>query len=196
MRRVLDILIVAMVIGLIVSLFVWRQELTRSDGRVEGVRNALNTLREELSVRSALADTEGQTTRHPIRIEADWFAQGLPVNAFVHANQPWMDIADVDDFAPFPTDPILKKSEQAGFWYNPNLGVIHARTPEQFTDQRTLDLYNQVNSTSLSELPSPPQPNHAPSSQELADVESAPTEPTAPAVRRTLRAQANAPTDP
>jgi hypothetical protein len=51
-----------------------------------------------------------------------------------------------------PPDPVLHRKAQAGFWYNPNRGVVRARVPGQGESGAALDLYNQLNNSGLKEL--------------------------------------------
>src|SRR5690606_29054642 len=71
-------------------------------------------------------------------------------------------VAPEGDTHDHPPDPVLISKEQAGFWYNPALGVFRARVPQQVTAQETLTLYNRVNGTALLSLPVSDDPARQP----------------------------------
>jgi hypothetical protein len=73
----------------------------------------------------------------------------------VPARQPWLDIAPPGDKSDHPSDPVITRGTQAGFWYNPNRGLFRARVAPQFNEEDTLELYNRLNNSNLRALPQP-----------------------------------------
>jgi hypothetical protein len=56
-------------------------------------------------------------------------------------------------------------SKRAGYWYNPNQGIVRARVPVGISDDRALRLYNRINGTALTSIYSKealPKPSEAP----------------------------------
>ncbi|MEM6332475.1 MAG: hypothetical protein AAF823_03950 [Planctomycetota bacterium] len=86
-------------------------------------------------------------------VDPAWFGERKPVNRLDDADRPWIDVAPPGDTGDHPPDPVLKRSTQAGFWFNPTTGAVRARVPMQGTAAATLELYNAVNAVGLSELP-------------------------------------------
>ena len=75
------------------------------------------------------------------------------MNTAVPGRQPWLDIAPQGDHSYHPPDAVITRSDQAGFWYNPNRGIFRARVMPQWSPSATLQLYNQLNSVELEDLP-------------------------------------------
>ena len=91
----------------------------------------------------------------PQKIEEDWFRgpSGVPRNPLVSLERPWVDIAAGEELE--MDHPALKMTADprlAGFWYNPNLGVVRARVPVMVSDEDSLELYNRVNGTHLASI--------------------------------------------
>ena len=152
MRRVIDILIVLMLMAVLFGL-VWHyrnEQKHVSDFRA--VHDAISRLYEQALMQGSLDD---HTTRggFPLMMQPKWFGQTLPINVLVPSVQPWIDIAPIGDQADHPPDPVIVSDEQAGFWYNPNRGLFRARVMPQFSEEETLDAYNQLNNTALKTLP-------------------------------------------
>jgi hypothetical protein len=73
---------------------------------------------------------------------------------------------------------VIRGPEQAGFWYNPNRGVVRARVAPQFTQRATLDLYNELNNVALKDLPPPQNAGQKPVEMPiLADLNRLPWDP-------------------
>lgn len=152
MRRVIDILIVLMLMAVLAGL-VWhyRNEQKHLE-TYRTVHEAISRLYEQALIQGSIED---QTSRRgfPLMIQTSWFKDSLPVNVAVPTTQPWLDIAPLGDDGDHPPDPVITSGEQAGFWYNPKRGLFRARVMLQFSEEETLDLYNQLNNTALKTLP-------------------------------------------
>ena len=154
MRIVIDSLIALMLVLLLGGMLVhYRNEQTKIL-KYQQVHSALATLQEQALYRGAMAEVDSaEPRRFPTEISPKWFDNRMPVNLMVPPGQPWLDVAPPNDKNDHPPDPVITRPDQAGFWYNPNRGIFRARVTPQFTDSETLDLYNELNGTSLSWLP-------------------------------------------
>ncbi|MCX5661657.1 MAG: hypothetical protein NTW19_18420 [Planctomycetota bacterium] len=152
MRLLIDTLIALMLAGILAAVL-WQY---RKDGRqvhqVQAVHQSLARLQEQMLYRGALGEAATGPAGFPLEVSPLWFPDGLPFNNLVPGRQPWLDVAPENDPGENPPDPILRRPGQAGFWYNPNRGVFRARVIPQFTLGATVELYNNVNGTSLSTL--------------------------------------------
>lgn len=161
MRRVVDMLIVMLLVAVLVGL-VWHYRHEQADlDDYRKVHEAISKLYEHALFQGSI---EEQTTQagFPLMIQERWFAGNLPINVAVHPDQPWLDIAPLGDNADHPPDPVINTGEQAGFWYNPNRGLFRARVMPGFTDDETLEHYNQLNNTALKHLPRDDKPERQP----------------------------------
>ena len=137
--------------------------------QVETVRASLAEIREKSLLNAALDQAETGQAGYPDYPAPQWFKAGLPVNAMLPMQHPWVDLAPPGDNADHPPDPIIKSRDQAGLWYNPSNGICRARILPQFTERETLDLYNLVNGTMLGSLPSAGGEQRAPMPHPLRD---------------------------
>lgn len=151
MRLVIDSLIALMLVGVLAGVVFYHQTSQAVIDRQATVHEALSELYEKALLHGATAEAKTDAG-FPLLLDPDWF-NPLPVNAAVDPSQPWVDVAPPGDRQDHPPDPIITRPDQAGFWYNPNRGMIRARVPSQFTDREALDLYNLLNNTALKQLP-------------------------------------------
>ena len=122
------------------------------DADVEFVQQSIRRLKEQIAYQRALVLAENSETGFPEQIEMEWFGHDLPVNVLVSPRQPWIDVAPRGDMSNHPPDPIIRDAAQAGFWYNPNLGLFRARVEPQLSESQTVEVYNLANGTALSAL--------------------------------------------
>jgi len=166
MRYAIDILIVLMIAAMVSAVVLHRSRDAQHTDLQGQTATALDQLHKELQVRFSIEEGDKSATGYPVFIQPNWFKPGPhPINHLANLDQPWIDIAPPADFDENPPDPVLQTGEQAGLWYNPNLGVFRARVPFKGTEQATLTLYNEVNGTKLENLPTAllsPNPDRAP----------------------------------
>jgi hypothetical protein len=124
-------------------------------------RQALDRLYERSAYHGALQKSALQGYRFPPVIEPAWFGLELPINQTL-ADRPWLDIAPPGDVGEHPPDPLALREDQAGFWYNPNLGVFRARVPLGKGGSDAVDRYNRLNKVALKALPHDSDPSRRP----------------------------------
>jgi len=155
MRLVIDAMIVVMLLALVGGVVWFVYQRRQDSARLNQTVRALEMLQDEVALQTALAlpEAEDAQSTYPAEIDAAWFGAGKPINALAEPFHPWMGVAEQGDNSEHPADPVLDRSGQAMFWYNPTKGIVRARVPRQTTDERTLALYNRVNRTALAKLP-------------------------------------------
>lgn len=176
MRLLIDSLIAVMLIGILAGVLLHHRAAQQHAQRLRLVHDALAQLHEQAVFHAALADRHGDDEADvvyrpgfPTRIDSAWFPGGIPRSALAGVAHPWIDTAPHGDLSRHPPDPTLERSAQAGFWYNPALGIFRARVPRQITEKATLDLYNHLNGSSLTALPRDDNPARRPIAQEWAN---------------------------
>lgn len=162
MRLLIDSLIAVMLIGILAAVLLHHRHAQQQVEQYRQVHQALAALREQALYQAALREAASEEQTYPQEIDRAWFGAHLPINTVAPADHPWMDVAPEGDTHDHPPDPVLISKEQAGFWYNPALGVFRARVPQQVTAQETLTLYNRVNGTALLSLPVSDDPARQP----------------------------------
>ncbi|MEM1212872.1 MAG: hypothetical protein AAGI68_11320 [Planctomycetota bacterium] len=164
MRLVLHSLIaLAAVFGLGAMLLHNRAQDTRA-ADMAFVQQSLTQLHERTAYHAALKAAAADDPRNAllVAVQPAWFGERLPLNILLDADHPWIDLAPPGDRAEHPPDPVIRRGDQAGFWYNPMLGVFRARVPQQATERQTLELYNRLNTAELAALPLIADPLRAP----------------------------------
>jgi hypothetical protein len=177
MRLLIDCLIVLMLIAVLALVFGERRRAQLRIDQLSQVYRALSRLQEQaryhgaIDVASQVSAAPGQTPNPgaasvvdgmPVLVSPAWFGSDLPHNTMVGGTQPWLDIAPLGDMAVDPPDPVIHRPDQAGFWYNPARGVFRARVAPQFSEQETLDLYNELNNRNLTRFPTSNDPARRP----------------------------------
>ena len=170
MRMVMDILVVLMLVVILTGVL-WHYHSAHSRMLAyEALDLAISQLQEKVLLHGAINQVETTEKGFPIHLSADWFDEGLPRNPLVPARQPAVDVALQGDMSQHPPDPVITDSGQAGFWYNPNCGIVRARIMPEFTEGQTLAFYNRVNATDLVRLPRSPDPTKEATSQTARKV--------------------------
>jgi len=153
-RLLVDGLIALLLVGVLVCVVLFHREQNEMTRHYQTVRDALAVLHERAFYHGVLGKDEQDAKGFPQTISPLWFrAEGLPMNAAVPGRQPWLDIAPQGDDSYHPPDAVITRSDQAGFWYNPNRGIFRARVMPQWSSTATLQLYNQLNGVALEDLP-------------------------------------------
>jgi len=140
----------------LVGLTLFRAETTRrAEGavRIEAA-DALARIQRQVMVRSVLeGGSTARTGTWPASIDPAWFGNDLPENPLLEPGHPWIETASVRERGRMhPVELQAADETDAGFWYNPAKGIVRIRVPVAVSDQASLDLYNELNGTSLTTL--------------------------------------------
>jgi hypothetical protein len=150
MRLLIDTLVALMLAGLLGGILLHYRQDQAGEEQIDEVRQALRQLRQQVAYHAAMADTDLTGRGFPTEIDPEWFGEALPENALADGNHPWIEIAgrgQADLLNP-PVRVLLDES-YAGFWYNPYQGVVRARVPADVSDDRAVQLYYEVNGSSV-----------------------------------------------
>jgi hypothetical protein len=153
MRLLIDTLIALMAVGLLGGVLWTRSGEADVQKNIDNVREALEELRITAAYHGALGHLSNSPAGYPVHMMPEWFPEPRPANALLSEQHPWIDLAPPGDHAIHPPDPVAFRKHQAGFWYNPNLGVFRARVPADGSDASRLELYNRINHADLAALP-------------------------------------------
>ncbi|XAM01675.1 hypothetical protein OT109_09800 [Phycisphaeraceae bacterium D3-23] len=162
MRLVIDSLIVVMVLGVIGGVLYLNRQEEKGEQETATVIDSLNRLYKQTKHHAAIDTAIAGRETVVVQVMPGWFHGDLPTNILVGEDQPWIDLAPPGDEGVHPPDPIVTGPEQAGFWYNPTTGVFRARVLPQLSERETLELYNQLNGTTLDAFEEAPDPARAP----------------------------------
>ncbi len=151
-----------MLVGILGLVLVYHRHEEQRIEQYRQVHEALGSLYEQTLYHSVInpdfdyraQDPLGLTHhlhRFPTSIDPRWF-EGVEPRNVLAGSRPWLDVAPAGDAHDHPPDPILRRPDQAGFWYNPARGTFRARVPAQVTDEATVKLYNDLNNSALVRL--------------------------------------------
>ena len=154
MRLAINLLIPVMVVLLVAGVVVYDHVQRQTRDTHQTVRQDLVRLRGQAAYHGAMRRTAVTKAGFPSVIRKEWFAgEPLPTNVLVVGRHRWLDVAPSGDMSEHPPDPIVFGPDQGGFWYNPNIGVVRARVPWEHSVTKALAMYNKLNFTSLTRLP-------------------------------------------
>lgn len=141
----LELLVVVLILGILAGVLVLSISGSKEDSSVSVVQNSLKTIQEQIDIATI---KEGG---YPSAIDRAWFqAYVLPRHPLIDNTIPKVHNFSTDD----RTHPVTKvyTSGLGAYWYNKNNGIVRARVPDQSSIQKTLDLYNRFNQSSLTSV--------------------------------------------
>lgn len=155
MRIIINILILIMLAAFCCGLVAYRQIQDAEQEEIDQLRINVAAIQSQVDLQTALGRTPLNAHGHPLTIDPSWFSEYLPRNPLIDDSGPWMEIADAAEQEKQGADPstiVAGDGVTAGFWYNPRTGTVRARVPQMLSDQRTLEVYNEVNDAHLTSL--------------------------------------------
>ncbi|MEM9915133.1 MAG: prepilin-type N-terminal cleavage/methylation domain-containing protein [Planctomycetota bacterium] len=142
-----EILIVVVILGILASIVVPQFSSATDQSKAVATASIVRT------VQSKVLENYAMDGEYAATLETSWFVEGsLPHNPLAPEQRSPIVIYDSSaaESATHPADKLVTTS--GAFWYNPNNGTFRALVPAQDTEELTLELYNQANSTRLGSL--------------------------------------------
>lgn len=157
MRKLTNIVGIVTGLGLAAGVAYHRSTIVQQDQNVEQTIADLHRFERELKIRAATDGADLNSRGWPVTVDPGWFTEPpAPQNTIVTKDRPWVEIAPFEQANLLhPPIRIANSNGLASFWYNQYQGIIRTRVPPQTSDQKTLELYNRINSTQLTDLFSP-----------------------------------------
>jgi hypothetical protein len=171
MRLWIDTLIALLLVAVLGIVLATGSERVDQRSRIEATAAAVEQLRSTVRYQAVMTEAAdalagiapGRLPELARHVDPTWFAGSAPVNLLAdEPDRPWIDLAPVGDTSEHPPDPVLARSTQAQFWFNPTTGVVRARVPMQPTQAQTLAVYRDANRVALDALPDTPDPARQP----------------------------------
>ncbi|MHC4399641.1 MAG: type II secretion system protein [Planctomycetota bacterium] len=139
-----EIVIVVLIMGLVVVTGMRISAGLAEDAEIAAIQRSLVVIQEQVDVYHA------RRGAYPSTIDPAWFRGGkLPRHPQNDGSIPDLHVLTVDD-REHPQYKILDL--YGAYWYNPNVGIVRARVPNQGSDAATLDYYNRVNRSALTSM--------------------------------------------
>lgn len=149
MRIVIDIMIGLMLVAVVAGgLYLYNTE-ANDQREVASVRAALQQFQEQAAYHTTVQSAMAGRDVLLVHLHREWFGEDVPTNGLLKGDRPWIDLAPPGDLGLHPPDPVASSEDQAGFWYNPTTGTFRARVSPAASEALTLELYNEVNGSSL-----------------------------------------------
>jgi hypothetical protein len=181
LRRTVDVVTAAAVLGLFGGLVAYQYQQRRQENLVAQAADDVVQFQQMLQLRAATKDVPLNARGWPQTIDPAWFTDGAPRNLLVSKANPWLEVASPVEAE--LRDPLVRMTidaKKAGYWYNPNQGIVRARVPVGISDDQALRLYNRINGTALTSiyskeaLPKPAAPAAPAAARTVATVSESP----------------------
>ncbi|MCC6659627.1 MAG: hypothetical protein IT437_01950 [Phycisphaerales bacterium] len=141
------------VLGLFTGLGMYQYQHRQKEVAVAAAADDLVRFQQMIQLRAATKDVPLNARGWPQTIDPAWFGESPPRNHLVSSVHPWLEVAAAEEAD--LQDPFVRMtidSKKAGYWYNPNQGIVRARVPVGISDERALALYNRINGTALTTI--------------------------------------------
>ncbi len=156
MRTIVNILVVVMLAGILVGVMMIRSTNGIKQDQIRTARNEVRRFQRQITFQTTMAEVELTAEGYPVTADPNWFHGNLPQNPLIEVGHPWVEIAGRNERSLLhPLDVVVRDAAAAQFWYNPYQGIVRARVPADISDAKALEVYNQVNDSSLRNLFSP-----------------------------------------
>jgi hypothetical protein len=120
---------------------------------VNATREAVGDIERKIRYLKATEEIELNELGWPEVIDPRWFKGEPPRNIMLGARYPWLEVASTMEYAlDHPVQRVAINERLAGLWYNPAKGIVRARVMQTVSDEKTIELYNRVNGSSITEL--------------------------------------------
>lgn len=188
MRWMRDIVAALGLVAVVGGAVYFKRAQREEEAMFQRAQTDLRRMELEIKYRAATKTTELNARGWPVTIDPSWFQAGAPDNPLLDDDRPWVEVAGTQQ-AEFMHPPVRMAVDEhlAAFWYNPYQGVIRARVPVMVSDDKATELYNRVNSVSVSSIfvresvadrpkQAPPPPANPDDNKPDAKADPAPTE--------------------
>ncbi len=126
------------------------REQSEEEAAVERTATAVRRMELEVKYRGATGEVTVTGRGFPTTVDPTWFKDDPPLNELVSRDRPWVEVATPDQADMLhPSVRMTLDDRTAAFWYNPYQGVVRARVPVLVNDDAALNLYNQINGSTL-----------------------------------------------
>ncbi len=152
--RILPIILGLLLVAVGAALFHWnRQAENAEQAQIDKARRSVTRLTGRVRLEGGMGRVEVNGRGWPRTIDPAWFKGDVPRNPLVPATHPWLEVAPEWQYRMTdPPDRLALSEEIAAFWYNPATGTVRARVSQAVSDERALEVYNEVNGTRLTTL--------------------------------------------
>lgn len=155
MRWAIDSLVALMLAGIVAGLVYHHRDAEEHVQNRDALHGDLVRFRKQIILHAALGQVEMSVRGFPLTIDPEWFSEeegGIPQNLLLDDSHPWLEIAGPSQSNLLHPMDRVTAGRQAKFWYNPYTGDVRARVPASVSDSKSLELYNKVNGSNLTDL--------------------------------------------
>ena len=153
MRWLRYIMVAVALAGAVGAYLFHRASEQREQLAVDATRDAVADIKRKMRFLIATEEIEVNEAGWPEVIDPRWFEGEPPRNIVLGARHPWLEVATTLEYAlDHPAQRVAINEQLAGLWYNPAKGIVRARVPQTVSDQNTIDIYNRINGSSITEL--------------------------------------------
>ncbi|MFI4855525.1 MAG: hypothetical protein ACIAQF_11180 [Phycisphaerales bacterium JB065] len=130
-----------------------RAAVAREQMLVDQTRDTVLAIEQRIRYLKAMEEIDLNELGWPEVVDPRWFKGQPPRNNMLGARHPWLEVASTLEYAlDHPVQRVAINESLAGLWYNPAKGIVRARVPQTLSDEKTIEIYNRINGSSISEL--------------------------------------------
>lgn len=153
MRLLFESLVALALVGILAGVMRFNQTGKDEERDADLLRDHIRLIEQQVTLQAVLERVPINEFGYPETIDPEWFGNSVPRHTLLDGPQPWLEVAAPSEWNnDHPDERIVITTDTAGFWYNPRKGVVRARVPQMISDQKTLELYNAVNSSGLKSI--------------------------------------------
>ncbi len=130
-----------------------RAAVAREQMMVDQTRDAVLAIEQRIRYLKAMEEVQLNELGWPEVVDPRWFKGEPPRNGMLNARHPWLEVASTLEYAlDHPVQRVAINENLAGLWYNPAKGIVRARVPQTLSDEKTIEIYNRINGSTIVEL--------------------------------------------
>lgn len=130
-----------------------RAAIAREQMLIDQTRDTVLAIEQRIRYLKAMEEIELNELGWPEVVDPRWFKGQPPRNNMLGARHPWLEVASTLEYAlDHPVQRVAINESLAGLWYNPAKGIVRARVPQTLSDEKTIEIYNRINGSSITEL--------------------------------------------
>lgn len=143
----IELLIVVIILSIISSIVVPQIVQGSHDAEIATVQNSLRAIQKQLDIHHI------KNGSYPTFFDSRWFrGYKLPKHPLNDGSIPEIHYYVASADRTHPVYKVMDRTDHGAYWYNKILGVVRSRVPMQETEEKTLDLYNLLNQSSLTSM--------------------------------------------
>lgn len=154
MRYVCDAIMILLLVAILTAYNAYQNSVDDEVLKIEELKDSVHLIEQQILYHSMMDNVPLNEYGYPLTVKPEWFTTELPRNTTISSKHPWLEVDKNATHTTLHPDIIVADGPTplAGFWYNPTNGILRARIPQMISDQKTIEVYNDINRSNLRTL--------------------------------------------